>query len=215
VKLTANERRGLREYAKTKSWTSVHGRTIHALERKGLIGMIRGRRGITPSGRAELAVPNIFDDLFTKKEPMPKAFDDLFTKKEPMSKAKKQEAVLKRLHTVTDVEIDAHPLLDREQQKLCKIFRDNAAKAGDEFTMLDFAKIALRATGKDYAAASEYGHRDLTAARLPALDDLHRRAALLYTYEALKRGPKIVTETIEKRGTLRDIELLASHGSLS
>jgi hypothetical protein len=202
VKLTATERRGLRAYARTRSWTNVHGRTIHALERKGLLGFIRGRRDITPAGHAALTVPNIFDDLFAKKESMPKAKKKLSAR----GLTAKQDAALKRLRTVTDIEIDAHPLLDREQQKICKIFRDKAAKDGDEFTMLDFAKIALRATGSDYLAASW----PMLAAKC---DAAHRRAALLYTYEALKRGPAIVTETIEERGTLRDIELLVSHGS--
>jgi hypothetical protein len=209
VKLTATERRGLRAYARTRSWRNVHGRTIHALERKGLLGFIRGRRDITPAGHAALVVPNIFDDLFAKKESMPEAKKKLSAR----GLTAKQDAALKRIRTVTDVEIDGHPLLDREQQKICKIFRDKAAKDGDAFTMLDFAKLALRATGKNYAEASEYGHTKFAVARLLVLDALHRSAALLYTYEALKRGPKIVTETIEERGTLRDIELLASHGS--
>jgi hypothetical protein len=231
VKLTATERRGLRAYKQNGGYHhSIHAKTLHALRRKGLIH----ERRLTPAGEAELAgeaeiiVPDIFDDLFVKKESMPKA------KKKPSAipapgdedralprtiiamegQAFRGEKALKRLRTVTDVEIDAHPLLDREQQKLCKIFRDKAAKDGDEFTMLDFAKLALRAAGKDYATASEYGHTELAVSRLRALDVLHRHAALLYTYEALKRGPEIVTETIEERDTLRDIKLLASHGGL-
>jgi hypothetical protein len=76
VKLTANERRSLAEFAKPEvDWDKVHGRTLHALQRKKLI---EGKPGNQPgwqqtaAGRAALAVPNIFDDLFDQKEPMPK-----------------------------------------------------------------------------------------------------------------------------------------------
>lgn len=199
MKLSAKEHRALAVFAKPtgqRHYGNVHGRTIHALERKGLVGYIRGGRQLTPAGIRELAaVPNIFDDLFEKKE-----------QTMPVTKTAKAAAAITRLHTLTNVEIDAHPLLDREQKKLCKIFRDKSKKDGDEFTMLNFAEIALRATGNDYAEVT--GSDDQAV----ICDAAHRRAALLYTYEALKRGPAIVTETIEDRGTLRDIELLASHG---
>jgi len=208
VKLTATERRGLRTLAKTGSVADVNGKTMHALARKGLITG-KGPGGgwkVTANGRAEITVPNIFDDLFDKKEPaMPKKPD--LCAAHIHEHASARDAAFRRLRTVTNVEIDAHPLLTRDQKKLCKIFRDEAAKAGDEFTMLAFAEVTLRASGNDYAAVTNEG--GLQAA---VNDAAHRRAALLYAYEALKRGPAIVTETIEKRGTLRDIELLVSHG---
>ena len=75
MKLTAKERHALAELAKPvgrRDYSHVHGRTIHALERKGLFGH-NGKPGgaLTATGRAELAVPNIFDDLFAAaaKEP--------------------------------------------------------------------------------------------------------------------------------------------------
>ena len=79
VMLTAKERHALAELAKPvgkRDYSRVHGHTIHALERKGLFGHINGKPGrtVTPAGRAELVVPNIFDDLFTKeKSAVPKA----------------------------------------------------------------------------------------------------------------------------------------------
>lgn len=76
VTLTANERRALAEFKKPKvDWDKVHGHTLHALERKKLIEGNPGNRPgwcLTAAGRAELAVPNIFDDLFDKETPMPK-----------------------------------------------------------------------------------------------------------------------------------------------
>lgn len=65
--LSAKERRGLELFAKRGShWArDVHGHTIHALERKGLIGFVHG-----PAGEAALVVPNIFDDLFAEKAAM-------------------------------------------------------------------------------------------------------------------------------------------------
>lgn len=71
MKLTAKERHALAELAKPvgqRDYDHVHGRTIHALERKGLFG-VNGKPGgaLTAAGRAELEVPNIFDGLFDKK----------------------------------------------------------------------------------------------------------------------------------------------------
>jgi hypothetical protein len=77
LKLTAKERYALAELGKPvgqRDYSRVHGRTRHALERKGLFGS-NGKPGgsITPAGRTELVVPNIFDDLFANKEAaMPK-----------------------------------------------------------------------------------------------------------------------------------------------
>lgn len=76
VKLTAKERHALAELAKpvgTRDYSCVHGHTIHALQRKGLFGS-NGKPGgaVTSAGRAELVVPNIFDDLFAQETTVPK-----------------------------------------------------------------------------------------------------------------------------------------------
>ena len=71
VKLTAKERHALAELSKPagqRDYARVHGRTIHALQRKGLFGN-NGKPGgaLTPAGRAALAVPDIFADLCAKE----------------------------------------------------------------------------------------------------------------------------------------------------
>jgi len=72
MKLSRKERHALTELAKPngqRNYSGVHGRTIHALERKGLYGFegkCRWRR-VTAAGREELKVPDIFDDLFSEK----------------------------------------------------------------------------------------------------------------------------------------------------
>jgi hypothetical protein len=111
---------------------------------------------------------------------------------------------------LTNAEIDKHPLLTADQRQLCKIFRDKSKERRESFTMLDFAVICLRATARDYAEAFEVrsGCGDTIGT-----DAEHRRAAIFYAYEALKNGPKIVTETMKARGTLKDFELLVSHGA--
>ena len=116
----------------------------------------------------------------------------------------KHQAAERRLAELTDVEIDGHPLLDQEQRNICKKLRNAARKEQRPFTMIDFAEIALRATGNDYAAATDQGGSQ--AARC---DIAHRQAALLYVYEAIKAAPPIIAETAGERGTLRDLELLA------
>lgn len=123
-----------------------------------------------------------------------------------MKSTHKKRQALARLGAVTDVEIDAHPLLSEDQRQVCKDLRDLAEREHRSFTMLEFAEVALRATGNDYAAVTDRGGPE--AARH---DQAHRRAAILYVYEAVKAGPPIVAETAADRGTLRDLELLASH----
>ena len=117
---------------------------------------------------------------------------------------RKQEAAERRLAELTNFEIDAHPLLDQEQREICKNLRNAAKKERRPFTMLDFAEIALRATGNDYAAT-----RDQDGYQAARHDNAHRQAAILYVYEAVKAGPPIIAETADERGTLRDLELLA------
>lgn len=120
---------------------------------------------------------------------------------------------------LTDAQIDAHPLLDDAERGICKVLRNHAKEIGESFTMLDFAANCLRATGRDYAEALDHdGDGDLNSpdcVETVLADAKHRRAAVLYVYEALKKGPAIVTETIRDRGTLRDLELLLSHGGLA
>jgi hypothetical protein len=181
----------------------VHGHTRHALERKGLVFSDR-RKGwkLTVAGELAIAcpagVPNIFDDLFDAKK------ESVMPKAKAKTKTKKQTKA--EITTMSDAEIDGHPLLDREQQKLCKGLRNLAKRRGESFTMAEFAAVALRATGNDYAAVTDEGGH---AAAMRDKD--HQLAAILYVYEALKAGPDIVTETVAERGTLRDLELLASY----
>jgi len=66
-KLTAKQIAGLRTYARTHHWGDTHGKTIHSLERCGLIGVINGVRQVTKLGHTALDTPNIFDDLFATK----------------------------------------------------------------------------------------------------------------------------------------------------
>lgn len=71
VKLTANERRALRQFAKPRiDWDLVHGHTLHSLERKKLVQGRGGAGGweLTAAGRAELEIPDIFADLFERKD---------------------------------------------------------------------------------------------------------------------------------------------------
>lgn len=72
MKLSHKERHALAEMTKPigqRDYSTIHGRTIHALERKGLLGLEGSdSRCVTAAGRAELAVPDVFDDLFKEKE---------------------------------------------------------------------------------------------------------------------------------------------------
>jgi len=72
MKLSHKERHALAEMTKPigqRDYSTIHGRTIDALERKGLLGLEGSdSRCVTAAGRAELAVPNVFDDLFEEKE---------------------------------------------------------------------------------------------------------------------------------------------------
>ena len=120
------------------------------------------------------------------------------------SAGSKQAAAALRLAELTDVEIDGHPLLDQEQREICKSLRNTARREKRPFRMLDFAEIALRATGNDYAATT-----DQDGFQAAQRDRAHRQAAILYVYEAVKAGPPIIAETADERGTLSDLELLA------
>jgi hypothetical protein len=80
------------------------------------------------------------------------------------------------IKALRNADIDSHPLLDRDQRKIVKIFRNKDRS----ITMIDFAKIALRATARDYTNASVEGFSEAIT------DRALRHAALLYVYEALK-----------------------------
>ena len=100
---------------------------------------------------------------------------------------------------VSTQEIRDHVMLDDNLRKLARIFRATAKKRGDDFTMLDFAQVSLRAEAQNYVNAAndadftpqaddtdpaEHDH----AQRKHALADLElRKAAVRYVYEALKR----------------------------
>lgn len=77
TRLSAKEHRVLDMIARKGeiNWSRVHANTVHALERKGLIGWHPGycgahrRRVLTTAGNAARADrPNIFDDLFAEKD---------------------------------------------------------------------------------------------------------------------------------------------------
>lgn len=74
-------------------------------------------------------------------------------------------------------EIKKHELLTSDQTVMCRAMRDESRRTGEDFTMHDFAKIALRACARNYA--------DGVGAPIIADAEL-RRAAILYVYEALK-----------------------------
>ena len=72
-KLTKTQIRSLRRYARRESWyrVHVHGHTIHSLAHRRLI--TRAGHHVTPLGHAVLAadqarIPNIFDDLFPRRQ---------------------------------------------------------------------------------------------------------------------------------------------------
>lgn len=79
--------------------------------------------------------------------------------------------------TIRNAEIDAHELLDDGQRIMLKAMR----RARRSLTMLDFAQVALRATGCNYARADAGLDGSAQVA-----DRAHRRAAVLYVYEALR-----------------------------
>jgi hypothetical protein len=68
IVVLGKEHRVLDMLAKTGEidWNRVHASTVNALRRKGLVD---SRRDLTDAGKAaRAAVPNIFDDLFDRKE---------------------------------------------------------------------------------------------------------------------------------------------------
>lgn len=102
-------------------------------------------------------------------------------------------------------DITTHPLLDDDQRKLARTFKRIAATKGDEFSMLDFASLVLRACARDY------GNTDIDQDIAGAVnaDAALRHAAVLYVYEALKAcDMDIITEWPEFNEMLRSLETL-------
>lgn len=88
-----------------------------------------------------------------------------------------EQEVTAPIKPLRNAEIDAHPLLDRDQRAMLKVMR-NATR---ELSMYDFARIALHAAAGDYVNADD----DDIAERVKGERALHY-AALLFVYEALK-----------------------------
>lgn len=125
---------------------------------------------------------------------------------EEIEKARAGRADPLRVRPPTNAELAAHPILSDAQRRICKELRDVSKRNGETFTLLDFARIALRATGNNYAAVD-----DEDGLQAAVCDAEHQRAALLFAYELVRNGPPIVAETLQERGTLHDIEIVARH----
>ena len=106
-----------------------------------------------------------------------------------------------------NAEIEAHELLDDDQRLMLRVMRTQARRDRSPFTMLDFAQVALRASGVDYAAA--YEADDSITARVIA-DAQLRKNAVLYVYEALRATDNaLIREWPEFDEMLRCLESLA------
>lgn len=104
-----------------------------------------------------------------------------------------------------NAEIDKQPLLDQDHKLMCKAMRTQSRKDGGAFTMLDFARICLRATAVNYEGAE-------ISARAGA-DRALQHAALLFVYEALKAcDHAIIKEWPEFDTMLQQLEDLATLG---
>lgn len=109
---------------------------------------------------------------------------------------------------LSNTEIDAQTLLDQDQRSMCRIMRNHARKEGIPFTMMDFARITLRATAVDYTGADAESTDDRTLA-----DRALQRAALLFVYEALKAcDHDIIKEWPEFNTMLQQLEDLGTLG---
>jgi hypothetical protein len=116
-----------------------------------------------------------------------------------------EEQAVTPLKPLRNADIDAQPMLDQDHRLMCKAMRNQARKDGTEFTMMDFARVCLRATAVDYAGAEGY-------ARVAA-DRAHQHAALLFVYEALKAcDHAIIKEWPEFDMMLQQLEDLDSLG---
>ncbi len=90
---------------------------------------------------------------------------------------------------------------------MCRIMRNHARKEGSPFTMMDFARITLRATAVNYADAEDYTDDKALA------DMALQRGALLFVYEALKAcDHSIIKEWPEFNTMLQQLEDLGILG---
>lgn len=106
-------------------------------------------------------------------------------------------------------EITSHPLLDSSHRNLARVMRSRAKADGNAFSMIAFAKICLRATGRNYVEASAGEDEANTPAILADIE--HRRAAILYAYEALKATDlAIIKEWPQFDEMLKCLEQLAA-----
>jgi len=108
-----------------------------------------------------------------------------------------------------NTEIESHELLTSEQHLLCKAMRNESRRAGHDFTLYDFAKVALRATARDYVEASDLSEAAREQARVTHERAL-QRAAILFVYEALKACDiNLIKQWPEFDEMLRSIVMLA------
>jgi hypothetical protein len=104
---------------------------------------------------------------------------------------------------IRNAEIDAHELLDDDQRLMLKVMRTQARRDRAPFTMLDFAQIALRAAGVDFAEADPFLARAIADTQL-------RKNAVLYVYEVLRATDNaLIREWPEFDEMLRCLEMLA------
>lgn len=150
VKLTANERRALAEFAKPKiDWNKVHGNTRDSLQRKKLLD---GHK-LTTAGRAELVVPNIFDDLFDNKEKIlvPKA------KTSPKKTAKKPYKSVDAFRPIQFADTTLHdPVRDRWEEGAdksgvrlyCTSSPATHGKENGRWSLQIFARVKIKRGGR-------------------------------------------------------------------
>ncbi len=106
-------------------------------------------------------------------------------------------------------EIDAQPMLDRDQKAMCRVMRDTSRRGGGSFTMMNFARIALGAAAVDYASEECGEDGDPAGGDARSLE----RAALLFVYEALRHcDHAIIKEWPEFDTMLRQLEDLGTLG---
>lgn len=115
-----------------------------------------------------------------------------------------EQEVTKAMKPLRNADIEAHPLLFREQHALIKAMRS----ADRSTTFYDFARVALCASAADYVNADDDDMRE-RAKTMRAL----QRAALLFVYEALKAcDHAIITEWPEFDIMLQQLEDLDKLG---
>jgi len=103
-------------------------------------------------------------------------------------------------------EIKAHGLLTDEQRDLVRTFRK---VGGEDMTWLQFAELALRAAGRDYATGCDES-RGYDIGEQVVAERALRRNAILYVYEALRATDNgFIRSGPQFEETLRNLVLLA------